>query len=140
MRVKLDRLLTPLPPPNKYIKRRALEFGPYMENRNNNIFVHGKYHIFFIKMNYSKKTGIEKGVGLITNVILVSSYEENIQEKKLRFEMIKNFVFAELGTRYFLQMYLNTKYIDVFKCFLKYFFKYFFILFSKYHPYSFNPL
>ena len=37
-----------------------------------------------------------------------------------------------LNTKYFLQMYLNTKYIDVFK--------YFFILFSKYHPYSFNPL
>ena len=33
-------------------------------------------------------------------------------------------------------MYLNTKYIDVFK----YFCKYFFILFSKYRPYSFNPL
>ena len=31
-----------------------------------------------------------------------------------------------------LKMYLNTKYIDVFK--------YFFILFSKYRPYLFNPL
>ena len=30
-------------------------------------------------------------------------------------------------------MYLNTKYIDVFK----YFCKYFLILFSKYRPYSF---
>ena len=29
-------------------------------------------------------------------------------------------------------MYLNAKYIDVFK--------YFFILFSKYRPYSLNPL
>ena len=37
-----------------------------------------------------------------------------------------------LNTKYFLQMYLNTKYIDVFK--------YFFILFSKYRPYSLNPL
>ena len=35
--------------------------------------------------------------------------------------------YAELGTKYFLQMYLNAKYIDV----LKYFCKYFFILFSK---------
>ena len=45
-----------------------------------------------------------------------------------------------LNTKYFLQMYLNTKYIDVFKYFFKYFCKYFFILFSKYRPYSFNPL
>ena len=37
-----------------------------------------------------------------------------------------------LNTKYFLQMYLNTKYIDEFK--------YFFILFSKYRPYSLNPL
>ena len=37
-----------------------------------------------------------------------------------------------LNTKYFLQMYLNTKYINVFE--------YFFILFSKYRPYSLNPL
>ena len=37
-----------------------------------------------------------------------------------------------LNIKYFLQMYLNTKYIDVVK--------YFFILFSKYRPYSLNPL
>ena len=35
-----------------------------------------------------------------------------------------------LNTKYFLQMYWNTKYIDVFK----YFCKYFLILFSKYRP------
>ena len=34
-----------------------------------------------------------------------------------------------LNTKYFLQVYLNTNYIDVFK--------YFFILFFKYRPYSF---
>ena len=48
----------------------------------------------------------------------------------------KYFLQMYLNTKYFLQMYLNTKYIDVFK----YFCKYFFILFSKYRPYSFNPL
>ena len=37
-----------------------------------------------------------------------------------------------LNTKYFLQMYLNNNYIDVFK--------YFFILFSKYRRYSFLPL
>ena len=41
-----------------------------------------------------------------------------------------------LNTKYFLQIYLNTNYIDVFK----YFCDYFLILFSKYRPYSFNPL
>ena len=41
-----------------------------------------------------------------------------------------------LHTEYFLQMYLNNNYIDVFK----YFCKYFFILFSKYRPYSFVSL
>ena len=44
-----------------------------------------------------------------------------------------------LNTKYFLQMYLNTKYIDVFKYFLNTFVNTFFI-FSKYRPYSFNPL
>ena len=41
-----------------------------------------------------------------------------------------------LNTKYFLQMYLNNNYIDVFK----YFCKYFFILFKKYRPYSFVAL
>ena len=36
-------------------------------------------------------------------------------------------------------MYLNTKYIDVFKYFLNTFVNTFFTLFSKYRPYSFNP-
>ena len=40
------------------------------------------------------------------------------------------------NTKYFLQMYLNNNYIDVFK----YLCKYFFILFSKYRPYWFVPL
>ena len=39
-----------------------------------------------------------------------------------------------LNTKNFLQMYLNTKFIDLFK----YFCKYFFILFSKYRLYSFD--
>ena len=37
-----------------------------------------------------------------------------------------------LNTKYFLRMYLNNNYIDVFK--------YFFILLSKYRPYSHVPL
>ena len=45
-----------------------------------------------------------------------------------------------LNTKYFLQMYLNIKYIDVFKYFLNTFVNTFFILFSKYRPYSSNPL
>ena len=45
-----------------------------------------------------------------------------------------------LNTKYFLEMYLNSKYIDVFKYFLNTFVNPFFILFSKYRPYSFNPL
>ena len=44
-----------------------------------------------------------------------------------------------LNTKYFLQMYLNTNYIDVFKYFLNTFVNTF-ILFSKNRPYSFNPL
>ena len=45
-----------------------------------------------------------------------------------------------LYNKYFLQMYLNTKYIDVFEYFLNTFVNTFFILFSKYRPYSFNTL
>ena len=45
-----------------------------------------------------------------------------------------------LNTKYFLQMCLNTKYIDVFKYFLNTFVNTFFILFLKYRLYSFNPL
>ena len=45
-----------------------------------------------------------------------------------------------LNTKYFLQMYLNTKYIDEFKYFLNTFVNTFLYYFSKYRPYSFNPL
>ena len=36
-----------------------------------------------------------------------------------------------LNTKYFLQMYLNNNYIDVFKYFFKYFCKYFFYIIFK---------
>ena len=52
----------------------------------------------------------------------------------------KYFLQMFLNTKYFLQMSLNTKYIDVFKNYLNTFVNSCFLLFSKYRPYSFNPL